>query len=46
MVACDEKKCYGCYGDVLRGVTGCVMELCYWALLDVLLGGRLLEVSE
>ena len=30
----------------VTGVTGCVMGLCYRALLDVLLGGHLLEVSE
>ena len=46
MVACDEKKCYGGYGDVLRGVTGRVMALCYRALRDVLWRERLLEVSE
>ena len=36
-MACDEKKCYERYGDVLRGVTGCVMELCYWVCYDAVL---------
>ena len=35
-MACDEKMCYGRYGAVLRDVTGCVMELCYWALLGAI----------
>ena len=30
----------------VTGVTGCVTGMCYRALLAVLLGGRLLEVSE